>query len=257
MEILWKTCYRYPTSRWLLPSSNAMQSREAARKHRTDIVAQGETIAALRQQQTSHQATLLTCPGCGANRHKGGRAQCPAYDQKCALCRKIGHFARVCRSKRQTNPPTTQASTNAIRIQSPEANHPQLYNIKEWQQRAGQAERLRETSRRVATQDYNRTAHSLPDIAVGSNVAVQHPRTKMWDTYGIVKRIGPNRQYHIQTKQGRMLIRNRRFIRRRVPASVPLQDGLPSPQSQPPLPRRSGRSRRPPSRLIEDTAWAD
>ena len=83
------------------------QSREAARKHRTDIVAQGEAIVALRQQQALHQATSLTCPGCGANRHKGGRAQCPAYDQKCALCRKIGHFARVCRSKRQTNPPTT------------------------------------------------------------------------------------------------------------------------------------------------------
>ena len=107
------------------------QSREAARKHRTDMVAQGEAIAALRQQQASHQVTSLTCPGCGANRHKGGRAQCPAYDQKCALCRKIGHFARVCRSKRQTNPPTTQASTNAIRIQFPEANHPQLYNIKD------------------------------------------------------------------------------------------------------------------------------
>ena len=107
------------------------QSREAARKHRTDIVAQGEAIAALRQQQASHQVTSLTCPGCGANRHKGGRAQCPGYDQKCALCRKIGHFARVCRSKRQTNPPTTQASTNAIHIQSPEANHPQLYNIKD------------------------------------------------------------------------------------------------------------------------------
>ena len=76
------------------------QSREAARKHRTDIVAQGEAIAALIQQQAS---TSLTCPGCGANRHKGGRAQCPACDQKCASCRKIGHFARVCRSKRQVS----------------------------------------------------------------------------------------------------------------------------------------------------------
>ena len=127
----------------------------------------------------------------------------------------------------------------------------------EWQQTAGQTESLMETSQKVATQYYNRTAHNLPEIAVGSNVAVQHPRTKMWDTYGVVKRIGPNRQYHIHTKQGRMLIRNRRFIRRRVPASVPLQDGMPLPQSQPPLPRRSGRSRRPPSRLIEDTRWAD
>ena len=58
--------------------------------------------------------------------------QCPAYNQKCALCQKIGHFARVCRNKRQTNPPTphSQISTNTIRIQSPQGNHFQLYNIK-------------------------------------------------------------------------------------------------------------------------------
>ena len=42
----------------------------------------------------------------------------------------------------------------------------------EWQQRAGQTESLRETSQRVATRYYNRTAHSLPDIAVGLNVAM-------------------------------------------------------------------------------------
>ena len=147
--------------------------------------------------------------------------------------------------------------TSAEIVRTSSARHPPCTPTIFCTRVAGQAESLRETSQRVATQYYNRTAHSLPDIAVGSNIAVQHPRTKMWDTYGIVKRIGPNRQYHIHTKQGRMLIRNRRFIRRRVPAPVSLQDGLPSPQSQPHLSRWSGRSRRPPSRLIEDTAWAD
>ena len=58
--------------------------------------------------------------------------QCPAYNQKCTLCQKIRYFARVCRSKRPTNPPKPQSqiSTNAIRIQSPQGNHFQLYDIK-------------------------------------------------------------------------------------------------------------------------------
>ena len=54
------------------------QSREAARKHRTDITDQGEVVAALRRPQVLHATTSTTCPGCGANRHRGGRVQCPA-----------------------------------------------------------------------------------------------------------------------------------------------------------------------------------
>ena len=64
---------------------NKCQSREAARKHRTGITAQGEAVAALRKSQTPHPAPQATCPGCGAIRHKGGRVQCPAYDQKCVM----------------------------------------------------------------------------------------------------------------------------------------------------------------------------
>ena len=111
------------------------QSREATRKHRTDITAQGDVVAVLRKPQALYQTPSSPCPGCGANRHRGGRVQCPAYDQQCALCQKIGHFARVCRSKRPTNPPTPQSqiSTNAIRIQSPQGNHFQLYKMKQRQ----------------------------------------------------------------------------------------------------------------------------
>ena len=42
---------------------------------------------------------LTTCPGCGHKPHIGGRARCPAYDQVCLHCNKIGHFARVCQAK--------------------------------------------------------------------------------------------------------------------------------------------------------------
>ena len=39
------------------------------------------------------------------------------------------------------------------------------------------------------------TAHvcNLPEIRIGSNVAVQDSETKLWDIYGIVTDIGPHR----------------------------------------------------------------
>ena len=123
-----------------------------------------------------------------------------------------------------------------------------------WQQNVEQADTIAEASQDSAKRYYNRTAHNLPEITVGSNVAIQDPRTKLWDTYGVVRYIGPHRQYHIRTKEGRTLMRNRRFIRRRTPASVPLKKSATA-QSGTAVPRRSGRPRRPPSRLIEDPTW--
>ena len=66
--------------------------------------------------------------------HMGGRARCPAYDKACPSCHKVGHFARVCRSKQQPHQqPLTndnpQPTANAIRLQSPQDDHIQLYGI--------------------------------------------------------------------------------------------------------------------------------
>jgi len=47
-----------------------------------------------------------TCPGCGA---KPGRSQCPAHNQTCHYCHKVGHFVKVCHSKG-----TRQLQTNTI-----------------------------------------------------------------------------------------------------------------------------------------------
>ena len=44
---------------------------------------------------------------------------------------------------------------------------------------------------------YNAHAHPLTEIEIGSNVAIQHPRTKLWDIYGIVTVISPNRRYYV------------------------------------------------------------
>ena len=124
---------------------------------------------------------------------------------------------------------------------------------------------------------YNRRAHPLPDITVGSHVAIQNSETKQWDIYGRVVDVGPFRKYFIKLSSGRVLTRNRRYLRRRVPLSIPSAvppPGPPSPgpsptpslspppitPSSPPAPsspvlRRSSRPRHRPNRLIEEITF--
>ena len=124
----------------------------------------------------------------------------------------------------------------------------------EWQKTVDAEKSLLESKEKSEIY-YNQNARTLPDINVGSNVAIHNGETKQWDIYGIVVEIGPYRRYYIKLRSGRILVRNRRFLRRRVPiSSVPLgmnQDQVP-PVAARPVPRRSARSRRRPKRLIEE-----
>ena len=106
-----------------------------------------------------------------------------------------------------------------------------------------------EQSQGAATRRYNSTTSSLPEIHVGTNVAVQNARTKLWDTYGIITWVGPHRKYHVHTANGQTVLSNRRFIRRRIPTSIPLGQR----QAEEPLQQR--RSSKPVHRLLEDPAW--
>ncbi len=120
----------------------------------------------------------------------------------------------------------------------------------EWQRSANEAEQLATSNLEKAESAYNAHAHSLPDIRIGSNVAIQNSETKLWDIYGIVTNIGKHRRYYVKTHSGRVLVRNRRFLRRRVPASIPTANakGQQQDQSQPSQ-RHSSRQRNPPKRL--------
>ena len=132
--------------------------------------------------------------------------------------------------------------------------------LPQWQKTSQETTQLAEDVLKSSAAYYNSHAHDLPDIHVGSHVAVQNPQSKLWDIYGIVTEIGPHRRYYIKTTGGRVLVRNRRFLRRRVPISVPNRldphrstDSITSGTSQ--TQRRSTRDKRPPRRLIEDPDW--
>ena len=135
-----------------------------------------------------------------------------------------------------------------------------------WQRSIEEGELQAATTKETTERYYNATAQSLPQIHIRSNVAVQNPKTKLWDTYGRVTMIGPHRQYHVITIKGQVLVRNRRFLRRRTPTSMP--EGIPSippttgqaVTSQPSTAelqpaRKSSRTRKLTQRLLEDPTW--
>ena len=128
-----KICCRrviYPWLRQLLST--------AAKKHQSDIAGpDSELIAALHQSQQSAHHTPQPCPRCGSAAHRGECSQCSAYNRTCAHCHKVGHFAKVCRSRQAQPPPRTdenQPSARTIRVQSKELSqqqHLQLYKGQE------------------------------------------------------------------------------------------------------------------------------
>ena len=65
------------------------------------------------------QPIVATCPGCGSGPHQGGCQSCPAYQVICHNCHKNGHFARVCRSRRQPQilPNKSSPITSAVTLE--------------------------------------------------------------------------------------------------------------------------------------------
>ena len=92
-------------------------------------------------------------------------------------------------------------------------------------------ESRREVTQQNAKRYYNQTAHPLPDIKQGSQVVLQNPTTRFWDTYAVVVSVDPHCKYRVKTKDGRVLIRNRKFLCRRVPTLCPPRVDTPIHQS--------------------------
>ena len=104
--------------------------------------------------------------------------------------------------------------------------------------------------------------HHRP-LQLGVHVDIQNPRSKLWTRRGFIVGIGRHRDYTVKLPSGRILWRNRRYLRPQIPAiSIPRHDqpAPPPSDSEPPSashssqPRRSSRRRQPPTRLnIADT----
>ena len=130
----------------------------------------------------------------------------------------------------------------------------------EWQKSSEEADRKAKATCENVEQIYNQHTRELPNLKVGNHVAIQNPKSKMWDIYGMVTATASHRRYLVKTQSGRVLVRNRRFIRKRVPVSIgaPAKDsGM---QVSPPTvsttePRRSTRVKQTPQRLSQDPVW--
>ena len=134
----------------------------------------------------------------------------------------------------------------------------------EWQRSAQEADQQAAHTLQQSESYYNEHTQSLPDMQIGSTVALQNPCTKLWDIYGTIVDIGPHRRYHVKTHSGRVLVRNRRFLRHRLPTSlIPSSSSTHLPTTEQPLGttqppntiRRSERTPKPITRLIEDPHW--
>ena len=130
----------------------------------------------------------------------------------------------------------------------------------EWQKASQESEQIYQSSQKQRESTYNKHAHAMEELRIGSRVALQHPRSKLWDVYGTITDVRPHRRYFIKTDTGRVLVRNRRFIRKRCPPSIAAPNRetaqTPIPTNTPPLSnRRSTRVKRKPTRLSEDPQW--
>lgn len=126
---------------------------------------------------------------------------------------------------------------------------------KKWHTQAEMYDRRAADRYADAKTRYNEHARPLPKLLIGSHVRVQDPVSKRWDTVGVVMGVGRSRDYNIKMPSGRILWRNRRYLRP-VPAPpenqpVPADTGSDA-GCQPTLPRRSERLAK--KRSVQDVA---
>lgn len=60
-----------------------------------------------------------SCQFCGID-HKGPRSKCPASGKTCGLCSKKGHFARMCKGKKNQKEPPRKPQSTAKSVQQEE-----------------------------------------------------------------------------------------------------------------------------------------
>ena len=90
-----------------------------------------------------------------------------------------------------------------------------------WQRSVEEMEAQAERVHQRVEERYNRTSKPLPRLHLGAPVAVQNPVTKTWTRHGRIVERMKNNDFLIKLVSGRILRRNRRFIRVRYPQLPP------------------------------------
>ena len=142
-----------------------------------------------------------------------------------------------------------------------------------WRQAADECDERAHARHEAARERYDAASRPLPSLQIGSHVSVQDHETGFWDRSGIVVAVGRFRTYLVKFASGRLLWRNRRYLRPYRPlvpttedrgdppatshstgsaASVPAKRVRFADRPAEPVPRRSGRQTRPPDRLQVD-----
>ena len=134
----------------------------------------------------------------------------------------------------------------------------------EWQRAAEECDAKAERLREQAKVHHDATARALPKLSIGTHVDIQDHISQCWDKFGVIVGIGSHRDYLVKMGSGRILRRNRKFLRPHRPflqvnspdtsssvdahrSSASPGDNIPSPATSP---RRSKRLRRHPDRLV-------
>ena len=120
----------------------------------------------------------------------------------------------------------------------------------EWSTASDQIDQRAADLRDAAISTYNRSSKPLGPLQLGATIRVQDPQTKLWDKIATVISIGQHRTYRVRLASGRVLWRNRRFLRvvPSAPTSSPAEN-QPSSDTSDHAPRRSTRTRNAPTRL--------
>lgn len=97
---------------------------------REEIIQQKETIQKLQARQVPVWATQQStsgssnCTWCGYTNCKGkstgDKTKCPAYGKTCAICKKLNHFAKACKTQKRKSPAESGHDTQ-VRASGPSA----------------------------------------------------------------------------------------------------------------------------------------
>ena len=105
-------------------------------------------------------------------------------------------------------------------LRSKVLSHPSAFQ-QQWREQRDALDRAATTLAAKAKAQHDLRAKPLWVLQPGTVVRVQHPRTKRWDTIAeVVERKTSGRSYGVKTESGRMLWRNRRFLRLFFPSAA-------------------------------------